>query len=77
MIFQVFFNQKKNDQISKLLSYCDYITFKYVWNWACQRHPNKSKKWIKEKYFNYVENKKWIFSAFNLSTKSLLILRKH
>lgn len=37
-----------------------------VWQWAKRRHPNKSKHWIKAKYFKAVGNRNWIFAAKTL-----------
>ncbi len=32
-------------------SYIHYRVFKYLWRWAVRRHPNKSKNWVKNRYF--------------------------
>ncbi|WP_027340697.1 group II intron reverse transcriptase/maturase [Halonatronum saccharophilum] len=40
----------------------DSDVFKALWNWARRRHPNKSKKWIKEEYWQSNETRDWIFS---------------
>ena len=38
--------------------YLDYKLFDFLWNWACQRHRNKAKKWIRSKYFcSFYKNK--------------------
>nr|QUO98923.1 group II intron maturase-specific domain protein [Oedogonium crispum] len=34
-----------------LYKYLDYLTLQILWRWACKRHYQKSKKWIKMKYF--------------------------
>jgi RNA-directed DNA polymerase len=34
---------------SETFSKVDYAIFKALWRWAKRRHPNKGKKWIKEK----------------------------
>lgn len=39
----------------------DNATFKALWHWAKSRHPSKSGKWIKEKYFRSKGHRKWIF----------------
>nr|YP_009310721.1 group II intron maturase-specific domain protein [Oedocladium carolinianum]AOT84343.1 group II intron maturase-specific domain protein [Oedocladium carolinianum] len=31
--------------------YLDYLTLQILWGWACKRHYQKSKKWIKRRYF--------------------------
>jgi RNA-directed DNA polymerase len=41
----------------------DHAIFETLWRWARRRHPNKGKKWIKEKYFLPSEGRKWVFSG--------------
>lgn len=41
----------------------DHAIFETLWRWARRRHPNKGKKWIKEKYFLPMEGRKWVFSG--------------
>ncbi len=31
--------------------YISYRLWWYLWRWAKRRHPNKDKKWVKDKYF--------------------------
>jgi len=40
----------------------DNTVFTALWNWAKRRHPNKSMKWIKNKYWKPEKNRNWIFS---------------
>ena len=44
-------------------SYVDYCIFKSIWRWAVRRHPEKSKKWVKDKYYRRVGLRNWVFSA--------------
>jgi len=53
----------KNINHKFYMNYCDFITFKMLWRWACRRHPKKNKKWIKKKYFKNINGKNWIFSV--------------
>lgn len=39
----------------------DKAIFKALWRWAKSRHPNKSSKWIKAKYFRSLGQRQWIF----------------
>ncbi|MFY9221109.1 MAG: group II intron reverse transcriptase/maturase [Blastocatellia bacterium] len=39
----------------------DNQIFLKLWKWAKRRHPNKSSKWIKKKYFKKTENSNWMF----------------
>ena len=61
----------------KMFIYCDFITFKLIWRWACRRHPNKSKTWIKSKYFHTLNNKTWVFGVYKKSTGALICLPSH
>nr|YP_009184770.1 putative reverse transcriptase and intron maturase [Jenufa perforata]ALO62918.1 putative reverse transcriptase and intron maturase [Jenufa perforata] len=58
---QAFFFLNKKKEYQKTAKYCDYLTFKMLWRWACRRHPNKNRKWIKLKYFKTLNNKNWVF----------------
>ena len=44
-------------------SYCDAILYRQLKRWAERRHPNKSKKWVKNKYWHTRDNKGWIFGV--------------
>nr|YP_009492108.1 hypothetical protein [Pseudopediastrum boryanum]AWI68599.1 hypothetical protein [Pseudopediastrum boryanum] len=57
---------------SQLFYYCDSLIYKLIWKWACRNHPNKSKKWIQQKYFFSLKNKKWVFGILpkNFNSKS-------
>ena len=35
--------------------------FGALWRWAKRRHPNKSGKWIKKKYFHSIGHRTWVF----------------
>lgn len=39
----------------------DHAIFKTLWQWACRRHPKKSKQWIKDKYFCHKGQRDWTF----------------
>ncbi len=41
----------------------DTIVWKKLWQWCCRRHPKKSKRWIKAKYFKQVGDRNWVFKA--------------
>lgn len=36
--------------------------FNMLWKWAKRRHPNKSSRWIKNRYWHTKEGRDWIFS---------------
>ena len=41
----------------------DHAIFKALWQWAKRRHPNKSKRWIRKKYFHTVGGRNWVFEG--------------
>jgi RNA-directed DNA polymerase len=47
----------------------DNKMFKLLWKWACHRHPNKSKHWIKKQYFQSKGNQHWVFMATDKTTQ--------
>lgn len=47
----------------KIYGSMDYAIFQTLWQWAKRRHPNKGKRWIKDKYFKSIRNHKWVFSG--------------
>lgn len=42
---------------------CDKRMFWRLYRYACNRHKQKGKKWITNKYFHTFKNRKWIFST--------------
>lgn len=44
----------------------DQLFLKWLWRWACRRHKNKSKKWIKTKYFYKLNQNNWVFATIVL-----------
>jgi RNA-directed DNA polymerase len=41
----------------------DKAIFECLWRWAKRRHPNKTRYWIKSKYFTSIGGDNWGFSA--------------
>ncbi len=41
----------------------DHQIYQALWQWAKRRHPNKSKRWIRKKYFHTVGQRQWVFSG--------------
>ena len=39
----------------------DHAIFKAIWRWANRRHPNKGRRWVKQKYFRTVGSRNWVF----------------
>jgi RNA-directed DNA polymerase len=41
----------------------DHIVWSMLWRWALSRHPNKSVRWIKDRYFKSKGSRNWVFAA--------------
>ena len=46
---------------SKAFKRIDREMFLSIWRWARYRHPKKSRKWIKRRYFKRVGSWSWVF----------------
>jgi len=47
----------------------DHALFWMLWAWALHRHPNKSKRWIKDRYWKTERNRTWLFSDGHITLK--------
>ena len=48
---------------SKIFNSIDKYVWERLWQWSKRRHPNKSSKWVKNKYFHSYQARNWVFSA--------------
>lgn len=46
-------------------TYVDNRIWNMLWKWALKRHRNKSKGWVKQRYFQVYKGRDWIFTASN------------
>lgn len=53
----------------RTFSHVDHAIFKAVWQWAVRRHPNKSRHWVKEKYFGTQGGQHWAFFGVGADVK--------
>jgi RNA-directed DNA polymerase len=42
---------------------CDHIIYQMLKRWSERRHPNKGKKWVKNKYWHTIGNRNWVFAS--------------
>ena len=47
----------------RTFAYVDDRIFRMLWRWCRRRHSQKSRKWIKEKYFKRFGNRDWVFTG--------------
>jgi RNA-directed DNA polymerase len=53
-------------------SYADHRIWRMLWQWAKRRHPNKSKGWVKARYFRRTKTRVWNFADAGVPGASLL-----
>ena len=41
----------------------DHAIFTALWHWAKRRHPNKSRAWVRAKYFHTQGDRHWVFTG--------------
>ena len=47
----------------EIFAQIDNSVWSMLWRWAVRRHPDKSAKWVKEKYFKTRGTRNWVFAA--------------
>ena len=47
----------------KTFNYINHRVTMYLWCWAQRRHPNKGKRWVKNRYFHRIEENEWTFAC--------------
>jgi RNA-directed DNA polymerase len=47
----------------QVFSYVSHEIWKMLWRWCVRRHPEKGKKWVAKKYFDFYKNARWRFQA--------------
>jgi len=45
----------------RIFQHVDWVIFRCLWRWARRRHPKKSGRWIKRKYFAQRQTRDWMF----------------
>ncbi|MEM6434793.1 MAG: group II intron reverse transcriptase/maturase [Cyanobacteria bacterium P01_D01_bin.115] len=57
-------NYYKHGVSKDVFSYVDHQLWKALWKWCCRRHPNKSKSWIRGKYYRTYQGRTWTFFTY-------------
>lgn len=69
-------NFYRHSSAKNIFNYIDKNIFEALWRWAKRRHPNKSIKWIKDKYFTRIGLRNWcFFSKKQTNTKEKVCLK--
>ncbi|HMF30630.1 MAG TPA: group II intron reverse transcriptase/maturase [Candidatus Lokiarchaeia archaeon] len=54
-------NYFRHCNAKRTFSHVDHLLYWKIWWWARRRHPNKSKAWVRQKYFQGTEERYWAF----------------
>jgi RNA-directed DNA polymerase len=47
----------------RMLAYVEHRLVQILWRWAKRRHPTKGRRWVKDRYFQAVGGRRWVFAA--------------
>jgi RNA-directed DNA polymerase len=61
---------------SKVFHKLDFLVYQKLRAWAYHRHPNKSKGWVSNKYWQTIDDDHWVFATREENSNPLQ-LRKH
>ena len=67
-------NYHRSQMASQTFARCDHQIWQALWRWACRRHPNKGKRWIRQRYFKCLKGREWRFAD---KDKLLPVLREY
>ncbi|NJQ97017.1 MAG: group II intron reverse transcriptase/maturase [Hydrococcus sp. CSU_1_8] len=68
-ILRGFANYYKGVVSKETFSYLSYRVWQYLWRWAKRNHPNKNKRWIKDRYFKTINGNQWTFACTTTNRK--------
>ncbi len=63
-ILRGFANYYSHGVSKDVFRYISYRLWKYLWQWAKRRHPDKPKRWIKKTYFHRIGSRNWVFGCY-------------
>lgn len=56
-------NYHRNQVAAQTFHKVDHAIWRQLWRWACRRHSNKSRTWVKDRYFAREGTRDWVFRA--------------
>lgn len=56
-------NYHRNQVAKMTFRKVDHLIWQQLWRWACRRHSNKSRSWVKARYFVLEGTRDWVFRA--------------
>jgi RNA-directed DNA polymerase len=56
-------NYHRHVVAKETFSWVDHQIWLKLWQWCKRRHPNKGRRWIKDRYFPLIGPRKWVFAV--------------
>jgi len=56
-------NYHRHVAAKKTFSWVDNQIWQKLWQWCKRRHPNKGRRWIKNRYFHRIGPRDWVFAV--------------
>jgi RNA-directed DNA polymerase len=56
-------NYHRHIVAKETFSWGDYQIWQKLWQWCKRRHPNKGRRWIKDRYFHTIKSRNWVFAV--------------
>jgi RNA-directed DNA polymerase len=56
-------NYHRHIVASEAFARVDFEIWRKLWQWAKRRHPGKSRRWVKKRYFQSIGSRSWTFAA--------------
>jgi RNA-directed DNA polymerase len=63
----------------EVFSDIDHAIWRMTWNWAKRRHPQKGRKWLKDRYYAHKDGRDWVFTdgSVTLFRMASIPIRRH
>ena len=74
-IIQGWTSYHKHASSKRTFEQIDNAIFKCLWQWAKRRHPDKGRRWIAEKYFGTLGDRRWCFFGESRKAKGEPVTR--
>ncbi len=68
-------NYHRHSVAKRVFYHVDSVIFRQLWHWAKRRHPKKSARWVRKRYFVSKGGNNWVLSGVNQEGKRLCLRR--
>ncbi|MFZ5451276.1 MAG: group II intron reverse transcriptase/maturase [Thermodesulfobacteriota bacterium] len=56
-------NYHRHVVAKEIFNRVDHQIWQKLWQWCKRRHPNKGRRWIKNRYFHTIKSRDWVFAV--------------